>query len=140
MTWTMPWFSPPSLPGAQSWMPNSRQFRSSAVVISSAVTSMNGRVCDAGRHDVIDGRERALGKRHPPAVLPQHVERLRAGHFVNEVQADEQLRLPARQRADGVRIPDFLKKSSCHCHSRLRGIVSPLDCISMNRFAFESPL
>ena len=32
-------------PGAQSWMPNSRQLRSSAVVISSAVRSRNGRVC-----------------------------------------------------------------------------------------------
>ena len=44
ITWTMPWFSL-RLPGAQSWMPKSRQLRSSAVVISSAITSRNGRVC-----------------------------------------------------------------------------------------------
>ena len=68
-----------------------------------------------GRHDVIDGRERALGKRDAPAVLAQHVERLRARDFVDEVQADEQLRLSARQRADGVRVPDFLKECSAMC-------------------------
>ena len=91
-------------------MPYSRQLRSSAVVISSAVTSRNGRVLRAGRHDVIDRGERALGKRHLPALLPQHVEGLRARHFVNEMQADEELRLPARQRAHGVRVPDFVKQ------------------------------
>ena len=61
----------------------------------------------ARRHDVIDGREGALGKRDAPAVLAQHVERLRARDFVNQVQADEQLRLAARQRPHGVRVPDF---------------------------------
>ena len=39
-----------------------------------------------------------------------------ARHFVNKVQADEQLRLAARQRADGVRVPDFVKK--CLSHDR----------------------
>ena len=34
--------------------------------------------------------------------------------FVDEMEADEQLRLPARQRADGVRVPDFLKKRLSH--------------------------
>ncbi len=43
-------------------------------------------------------------------MLSQHVERLRRRHFVNEMQADEQLRLAARQRAHGVRVPDLLKE------------------------------
>ena len=46
ITCTMPWCPAPSSPGANSWMPNSRQFRSSADVISSAVRSMNGRFCE----------------------------------------------------------------------------------------------
>ena len=65
----------------------------------------------AGRHDVIDGRERPLGIGDPPAVLPQHVERLRARDFVNQVQADKQLRLPARQRAHRVRGPRLCEKA-----------------------------
>ncbi len=69
----------------------------------------------AGRHDVIDRRERPLGIGDAPAVLAQHVERLRARDLVNEVQADEQLRLPARQHANRVRVPDFMKESARHC-------------------------
>ena len=66
------------------------------------------------RHDVIDRRERAVRKRHLAAPHPQHVERLRARHFVDEVKADEQLRLPGGQRAHGVFVPDFLKKCLSH--------------------------
>ena len=43
ITCTMPWFS---LSGAHSGMPASRQLRSSAAVISSAITSRNGRFCE----------------------------------------------------------------------------------------------
>jgi len=42
-----------------------------------------------GRHDVIDRRERAVRKGDALAAEPEHVERLRARHFVHEVQADE---------------------------------------------------
>ena len=45
--------------------------------------------------------------RHPARA--QLVERLRARHFVDQMQADVQLRLPVRQPADGVAVPDFLK-------------------------------
>src|SRR6185369_11393251 len=48
----------------------------------------------------------------PPSLLADHVERLRAGHFVNQVQPHEQLGLTARQRTDGVRVPDVFEKSS----------------------------
>jgi hypothetical protein len=47
-------------------------------------------------------------------MLPEHVERLRARHLVDEVQADEELRLAARQRPDGVEIPDFLEQCLSH--------------------------
>ena len=63
---------------------------------------------------MIDRRERAFGKRHRAAAQPQHVERLRAGDFVNQMQADEQLRLAGGQRAHGVAVPDFLKKCLSH--------------------------
>ena len=68
----------------------------------------------AGRHDVIGGGERAIGKRHLPAVLSQHVERLRRRHLMDEVEPDEQLRLPARQHADRVCVPDLLKECGSH--------------------------
>ena len=54
------------------------------------------------------------GKRDLPAVLAHHVERLRARDFVNQVQADEQLRLSARQRAHVVRVPHLVKKRVSH--------------------------
>ena len=38
-----------------------------------------------GRHDVIDRREGAIRPCDAPAVLPQHVERLRRRHFVNKM-------------------------------------------------------
>ena len=41
------------------------------------------------RHDVVGGRERALGEGHLPPVLAQHVERLRRRHLVDEVQPYE---------------------------------------------------
>ena len=43
ITWTMPWLS---LSGAHRRMPASRQLRSSEPIISSAITSRNGRVCE----------------------------------------------------------------------------------------------
>ena len=38
-----------------------------------------------GRHDVIDRRKGAIRPRHAPAVLSQHVERLRRRDFVNKM-------------------------------------------------------
>ncbi len=64
----------------------------------------------ARRHDVIDGRDRAFRILHPPAPRPKHVERLRAGHLVDEMKTDEQLRLAVGQLADGVGVPDFLEE------------------------------
>jgi len=50
-------------------------------------------------------------------VLPQHVERLRARDFVNQVQTNEELGLAAWQHSYGVRIPDLLEK--CFSHIKL---------------------
>ena len=66
------------------------------------------------RDDVIDGREGAVREGHLAASHAQHVEGLRARHFVNQVKADEELRLPGRQGAHGVLVPDFLKKGLSH--------------------------
>jgi hypothetical protein len=43
-------------------------------------------------------------------MLADHIEGLRTRDFVDQVQPDEQLGLSARERADCVRIPDFVKK------------------------------
>ena len=68
----------------------------------------------ARRHDVVDRRERALRKGDLPAPCVEHVERLRAGDLVHQVQADEQLRLAGRQPADGVGVPHLLKERLTH--------------------------
>ena len=75
----------------------------------------------AGGHDVIDRRDCALGKCYFPSVLPHHVERLRAGDFVNQVQTDEQLRLSARQRAHLMCVPHLVKKRVSHVTSNDSG-------------------
>ena len=96
-------------------MPNSRQLRSSAAIISSAITSRNGRVALARRHDVIDRRERAL--RDSATFQPRARSMSNACGLVTswiEVQADEQLRLPVRQLPHGVRVPDLLQKRRGH--------------------------
>src|SRR5581483_1653629 len=67
-----------------------------------------------GGDDVIDGREGAGRESHAPAMLTQFVERLRGRHLVDEVQPDEQLRLPGRQDADRVCVPDLLEKRLAH--------------------------
>src|SRR5690606_21782706 len=66
------------------------------------------------RHDVVHGRESAVRKAHAPAAAAQVVEGLRAGHFMDEVKADEQLRLPGRQAPDGVLLPHLLKECLSH--------------------------
>ena len=74
-----------------------------------------------GRYDVVDGGEGAIGKCDVPPVLAQHVERLRAGDFVNQVQSDEQLRLSARQRAHFMCVPHLVKKRVSHVTSNDSG-------------------
>jgi hypothetical protein len=66
------------------------------------------------RHDVVDGREGAARTRHAEAAGAQHVERLRARDLVDEVQADEELRLTRREPPDGVRVPHLLQEGLRH--------------------------
>ena len=69
----------------------------------------------AGRDDVVDGRDGAIGIPHLQPARPQHVEGLGRRDLVNQVQADEKLRLAVRERADGVKVPDLLEKRRGHC-------------------------
>jgi hypothetical protein len=69
-----------------------------------------------GRNDVVDGRECSIGQQHREFLLAEHLEGLRAGDFVNQVQADKQLRLPGRQLAHGVRLPNLGQQTLSHAH------------------------
>jgi len=64
--------------------------------------------------DVIDGGDGAVGIQHRQLELAQHLERLRTRHLMDQVQADEELRLPARQLGDRVRIPHFVEQCLRH--------------------------
>jgi hypothetical protein len=63
---------------------------------------------------VIDRRKRAMRHRDLQPEVAEHPERLRARHLVDEVRADEELRLAVGERADGVSVPDFFEKGFGH--------------------------
>ena len=104
MTWTMPWSA---LPRPNSGTPNSRQLRSRAASICSAIPSAKGRGWPSVGTMWSTVANVRSGKAHALAAQAQHVERLRARHLVHEVQADEELRLARRQAADRVQVPDL---------------------------------
>src|SRR2546430_371356 len=66
------------------------------------------------RDDVIERAEGALG--HPDFQLriPEHLKRLRCGHLVDEMQADQELGLSRRQGPDGMCVPHFVEQRACH--------------------------
>ena len=139
MTWTMPWRSS-SRPASR--MPKSRQLRSSDAdhVLGHDVEERPRPL--ARRDDVIDRGERAIRARHLPAARAQRVERLRSRHLVHEVQPDEQLRLPRRQRANRVEIPHLLEESFAHFASdrsdrRLESF-GDVRIVPFESFTFES--
>ncbi len=78
-----------------------------------------------GRDDMVDRRDRPLGELDLPPPRPQHVERLRSRHLVDEMQADEQLGLPVRQPPHRVRIPDLLEQGGGHWFSKWYYIGKP---------------
>lgn len=61
-----------------------------------------------GRDDVIHRREGALRVPDGKSEVTEHAESLGAGHLVDEVRVDEQLRLSVGQFRRGVRLPDLL--------------------------------
>ena len=65
-------------------------------------------------NDVIDRRHGPLGHRDAQPARLEHVERLRRGDFVNEVQPDEELTLAVGKTPDRVRVPDLLEERASH--------------------------
>ena len=63
MTWTMPCSAAGQVEQRNAVLAAVAFERATSCV--SAIASANGRACDPRRHDVIDGRERALGRRAP---------------------------------------------------------------------------
>ncbi len=56
------------------------------------------------------------GGTHLEAPITEHFEGLGAGDFVDEVQADEELRLAAGERSHGVQIPNLLEQIPTRRH------------------------
>ena len=64
-----------------------------------------------GRDDMVDGGEGAVREPDRHVELAKHGEGLGARDFVNEVGADEQLRLARREFAHCVCVPDFFEEA-----------------------------
>ena len=107
MTWTIPWSSVVQVV--------ERDAELVAVVAKRVDLLLRDRVDDrqaaVGRGDVVvDGGDRPLGPAHLAAGEPQSLERLGAGHFVDQVQVDVEDRLPPRLFEHDVVVPDFFKQ------------------------------
>ena len=63
-----------------------------------------------GGNDVVHGGQCSFGIPHSQSTVTQHLERLRRGDFVDQMPADEQLRLTGRQRPDRMQVPDFVEQ------------------------------
>ena len=66
------------------------------------------------RNDVVDRPVGPLRAGNTDAPPPQHVERLRRGDFMDQVEADKELGTPGRKPPDGVKIPDLLQQCLSH--------------------------
>ena len=62
-----------------------------------------------GGDDVVDRGKRPIWIRNGQLTIAQHLKGLRAGHFVDQVQPNEQLRLPIGQRPHGMEVPDLVE-------------------------------
>jgi hypothetical protein len=67
-----------------------------------------------GRNDVVNGREGPVGSHDPEAEVAQHAEGLGAGDLVNQVGADEELGVAARQGGHRVALPHLFEKRFSH--------------------------
>ena len=109
MTWTIPWYSESRPKKAMSWR--------GGVALQRLVHLLGERIAQrphlaVGGHDVVHRGEGALRVQHRQAAFLQHLERLRRGHLVHQVQTDEQLGLAGFQGADGMQIPDLVEQRS----------------------------
>ena len=66
------------------------------------------------RHNVIHRGKRAVGEADLQPQIAQHAEGLRAGDFMDQMRADQQLRLSVAQLAHSVCVPDFFKEGLAH--------------------------
>ena len=72
----------------------------------------------AGRNVVIGRRKRFGRLANGPASNPKPLERLRAGHFVDQVQVDVQDRWPGLSLVDNVSVPDLVQERGGSVHRR----------------------
>ncbi len=70
----------------------------------------NRQAAIGGRNVVVDGRERPLRPANFAAREAQSLKRLRARHFMHQVQIDIENRLPARLFEHDMIVPDILKQ------------------------------
>ena len=117
----MPW---DPLLMSNNLMPASRQFRSSAASICSAI---NPQTADADRAWArCDRPWRSCGTETSPATPAPCImsNACGAGDLVNEMEADEELRLAGWECPDCVRVPNFVQQGRGHrltCYYVARG-------------------
>ena len=75
---------------------------------------------DIGGNNMVDGRQGPLGKHHRQVAIPQHRKCLRTGHFVNQMQPDEKLRLSGRERTNRVQIPNLVEQITPIGHVKIQ--------------------
>ena len=88
-------------------MPNSRQFFRSVSICCLAIGSAIGSAAVGGRHVVVGVATVRSGRRTLRPGQPQALERLGAGHFVDQVQVDVEDRLFAGFRMDDMVVQIF---------------------------------
>jgi len=67
-----------------------------------------------GRHNVVHGRKGTLRVENLEAKVADHTESLGARDFMNEVRADQKLCPAVGESADGVFLPNLIKKRFTH--------------------------
>jgi hypothetical protein len=73
---------------------------------------------------VVDGSNAAIRIRNRKSLFAQHLEGLWARYFVDEMEADEKLRLAGWKLSHRVGRPDFVEKSLSHEDSVTSGPVT----------------
>ena len=98
-------------------MPNSWQLLRSVSICCFEIGSSDRQAAIGRRNVVVGGGDRPLGPADLAAGEAQALERLRAGHFVDQLQVDVQDRLLARLGEHDVVVPDFLEQACAGCEA-----------------------